>query len=49
MRERHWDQLSEQMCSSFHPDKSFNLTKAEGMGLMAHLELITRVSDVAGT
>ena len=48
MRDRHWTQLSEQMGFSLHPDKSFTLTKAEGMGLMDHLDIITRVSDVAG-
>lgn len=48
MRDRHWSNLSGQLGMSLHPDASFTLEKAEGMKLLEHLDVITRVSDVAG-
>jgi hypothetical protein len=43
MRPRHWDQLSTQIGINVHPEKNFNLTKAADMGLLNHLEGITKV------
>jgi hypothetical protein len=43
MRERHWNQLSTDLGMSLHPEKSFTLKKAEEMGLLEHLEIITKV------
>ncbi len=48
MRDRHWDQLSAQLGFRLHPDKNFTLAAAESMGLLSHLEVITKVADVAG-
>lgn len=47
MRERHWDQLSEQIGMDLHPDDTFTLQGGLDMGLLEHLEAITKVSDVA--
>ncbi|GMH32802.1 hypothetical protein BSKO_00636 [Bryopsis sp. KO-2023] len=47
MRDRHWDQLSEELKMELRPDPNFTLSKAEEMGLLNHLEVITRISDVA--
>lgn len=47
MRDRHWDQLSIELNMDLHPDSSFTLAKAKDMGLLAHLETVARVSDVA--
>ena len=48
MRERHWNQLSEQLGTTLNPGKDFTLVKAEEMKLLDHLEAITKVADVAG-
>ena len=48
MRERHWTLLSEQLGTPLHPGKDFTLVKAEAMQLLQHLEVITKVADVAG-
>ena len=47
MRERHWDLMSEQIGMDLHPDDSFTLQGGLDMGLLEHLEAITKVSDVA--
>ena len=48
MRDRHWEQLSGQLRFKLHPDKHFTMAQAEQMGLLDHLEVITKVADVAG-
>ncbi|KAL0019092.1 hypothetical protein WJX77_000912 [Trebouxia sp. C0004] len=48
MRERHWQQLSEQLGMTLKPDKDFVLSKALDMHLMDHLDTIQKVSEVAG-
>ncbi|KAK3247674.1 hypothetical protein CYMTET_42830 [Cymbomonas tetramitiformis] len=48
MRDRHWEKVTEEIGIDLHPDEKFTLTKALEMGLMDHLEPITKVSDVAG-
>ena len=45
MRERHWEQLSEQLGMTLKPDKEFVLSKALDMGLMDHLDTIQKVSS----
>lgn len=47
MRDRHWDALSAQLGYKLQPEASFTLNKAVDMQLMASLESITKVSDVA--
>eukprot|EP00899_Mesostigma_viride_P012150 jgi/Mesvir1/20936/Mv08007-RA.1 len=47
MRDRHWDQLSTELGMDLHPDPSFTLTKAIQIGLPGHLDVITKVSEVA--
>ena len=47
MKERHWESLSKELGFELRPGPHFNLTTAEEMGLLDHLELLTRVSDVA--
>lgn len=48
MANRHWDQLSSELGVDLHPDASFTLSRAEEMGLLYHLDLITKVSEIAG-
>ncbi|KAJ9531689.1 hypothetical protein QJQ45_021839, partial [Haematococcus lacustris] len=48
MRPRHWDQLSAQLGFHFHPDKNFTIKKAQSMNLLRHIDVISRVADVAG-
>ncbi|KXZ54227.1 hypothetical protein GPECTOR_5g319 [Gonium pectorale] len=48
MRDRHWDQLSTALGFRLHPDKSFTMSTAAQMGLLSHLPVITKVSEVAG-
>ena len=48
MRDRHWDQLSALLGFKLHPDKTFTMAAAEQMGLLQHLQAITKVADVAG-
>jgi hypothetical protein len=48
MRDRHWEQLSGQLRFKLHPDKHFTMAQAEQLGLLNHLEVITKVADVAG-
>ncbi len=43
MRERHWQQLSEQLGMTLKPDKDFVLSKALDMHLMDHLDTIQKV------
>ena len=43
MRERHWQQLSEQLGMTLKPDKDFVLSKALDMHLMDHLDAIQKV------
>ena len=43
MRERHWQQLSEQLGMTLKPDKEFVLSKALDMHLMEHLDTIQKV------
>ena len=48
MADRHWDQLSGELGVDLHPDDKFTLATAESMGLLEHLDLITKVSEIAG-
>ncbi len=43
MRERHWQQLSEQLGMTLKPDKDFVLSKALDMHLKDHLDTIQKV------
>jgi len=43
MRDRHWQQLSEQLGMTLKPDKDFVLSKALDMHLMDHLDTIQKV------
>ena len=45
MRERHWQQLSEQLGMALKPDKDFVLSKALDMRLMDHLDAIQKVAS----
>ncbi|GLC56009.1 hypothetical protein PLESTB_001054700 [Pleodorina starrii] len=48
MRDRHWEQLSASLGFKLHPDKNFTLSAGDSMGLLAHLQVISKVADVAG-
>ena len=48
MRDRHWEQLSEQLSMPLKPDKDFVLSKALDMHLMDHLDVIQKVSHAPG-
>lgn len=49
MRERHWDNLSEELPFDFKPDDTLTLTKVvEEYKLQDHLELISKVGEMAG-
>lgn len=48
MRDRHWDQLSSTLGFDIKPNAEFTLSKAAEMGLLDHLEAISRITDVAG-
>lgn len=48
MRDRHWEQLSSALGFDLKPDAEFTLSKGAGMGLLDHLEAISRITDVAG-
>lgn len=45
MRDRHWEQLSQQLNMPLKPDKDFVLSKALGMHLMDHLDTIQKVTS----
>lgn len=47
MRTRHWDQLTTDLGRDMHFDSSFTLDAALKQGLLAHLDQISKVSDVA--
>lgn len=44
MRDRHWEQLSQQLNMPLKPDKDFVLSKALDLHLMDHLDTIQKVS-----
>ena len=44
MRDRHWEQLSQQLNLPLKPDKDFVLSKALDLHLMDHLDTIQKVS-----
>lgn len=46
MRDRHWEQLSQQLSVPLKPDKDFVLSKALDLHLMDHLDTIQKVSAV---
>lgn len=46
MRDRHWEQLSQQLNVPLKPDKDFVLSKAMDLHLMDHLDTIQKVSAV---
>lgn len=46
MRDRHWEQLSQQLNMPLKPDKDFVLSKALDLHLMDHLDTIQKVSAV---
>ena len=48
MRDRHWEQLSEEIGFTLKPDKHFKLQQCLDMNLMDHLEAIEKVGEVAG-
>ncbi|EFJ44217.1 dynein heavy chain 2, partial [Volvox carteri f. nagariensis] len=48
MRDRHWDQLSASLGFKLHPDKNFTLSHGHQMGLLSHLQVISKIADVAG-
>jgi hypothetical protein len=48
MRDRHWEQLSSSLGFKLHPDKNFTLAHGNQMGLLSHLQVISKVADVAG-
>ena len=50
MRERHWDQLSDEIGQDIHPmnDPDFTLQAAFDMGLQKHGELVSKVGATAG-
>lgn len=47
MRTRHWDQLTKDLGRDMHFDSSYTLDAALKQGLLAHLDQISEVSDVA--
>jgi dynein heavy chain len=47
MSMRHWDQLTADLGRDMHFDSSFTLDTALKQGLLAHLDQISKVSDVA--
>lgn len=48
LRDRHWQQISEELGVPIVIDNTFTVTKAIGMGLPQHLGVISKVADVAG-
>ncbi|KAH6567387.1 hypothetical protein BASA60_009078 [Batrachochytrium salamandrivorans] len=48
MRDRHWDQLSEELNMNLHPDASFTLSDLLNMNLLDKVDLISKFCDVAG-
>jgi dynein heavy chain len=48
MRERHWTQLSESLGFSLCPDRSFTFATCLELKLPDHLELISKVGELAG-
>jgi hypothetical protein len=47
MRPRHWEQLSAELGLQLCPGPGFTLAGAQEMGLLAHLEALRRVAEVA--
>lgn len=45
MRDRHWEQLSQQLNMPLKPDKDFVLAKALDLHLMDHLDTIQKVTQ----
>lgn len=45
MRDRHWEQLSQQLNMPLKPDKDFVLAKALDLHLMDHLDIIQKVTS----
>jgi dynein heavy chain len=48
MRERHWEQLSEKLGFDVKPDASFTFAKCLELKLQDHMDLITKVGEIAG-
>lgn len=48
MRDRHWDQLTEELGQDLHPDETFSLTQAIEMGIPDKKEIVTKICDVSG-
>ncbi|GAB1605521.1 dynein axonemal heavy chain 1-like isoform X5 [Argonauta hians] len=48
MRNRHWDQLSEQLGFQVRPKSNLTFSKCLEMKLQDHIEVISKVADVAG-
>ena len=48
MRDRHWQNLSEQLHVPLTPDKDFVLSKALDLGLMSQLGVIQKVQLLIG-
>lgn len=47
MKDRHWDMISENLGYDFKPQKDFTMSKAESMGLLDHIEMLSKVADQA--
>ena len=48
MRDRHWEQIGEEIKQELNPDESFTLKAGLEMGIMDHEERIIKIADVAG-
>ena len=48
MRDRHWQNLSEQLHVPLTADKDFVLSKALDLGLMSQLDIIQKVKHLTG-
>ena len=48
MRDRHWDQLTEELGQDLHPDETFSLTQAIEMGIPDKKEIVTKICDISG-
>ena len=48
MRDRHWEQISEEIKQELNPDETFTLKTGLEMGIMDHEERIIKIADVAG-
>mmetsp|Transcript_20736 Transcript_20736/g.31913 ORF Transcript_20736/g.31913 Transcript_20736/m.31913 type:complete len:105 (-) Transcript_20736:1900-2214(-) len=47
MKERHWDQISNQVGFDIRPDEDFTLTKVVEKGMLGHIEAAEEIGEKA--